>query len=130
MQKLLGFLFVSLMAATFMPGVASAVVTAEPELTTSHAQSNKFMSALPQENDPVVVAVSFELRDINHIDDETETVEFTGVLKLSWHDPRQVFDPVTEGAEEKVCQGLSRDDVFDSDCSGYAQDCSSGCKIN
>jgi hypothetical protein len=105
MQKLLGFLFVTLMAATSIPGVASAVVAAEPELTTSHAQSNKFMSALPQENDPVVVTVSFELRDINHVDDETETVEFTGVLKLSWHDPRQAFDPVAEGTEEKVYQG-------------------------
>ena len=114
MLKLLGFLFVSLMAATFIPGVVSAVVTAEPELTTSHAQSNKFMSALPQENDPVVVTVSFELRDINHIDDETETVEFTGVLKLSWHDPRQAFDPAAEGAEEKVYQGnFQFNEVFD-----------------
>jgi len=114
MQKLLGFLFVTLMAATSIPGVASAVVTAEPELTTSHAQSNKFMSALPQENDPVVVTVSFELRDINHIDDETETVEFTGVLKLSWHDPRQAFDPAAEGTEEKVYQGnFQFNEVFD-----------------
>ena len=105
MQYLLGFLFAMLMATTSIPGEALAVVTAEPELTTSHTQSNKFMSSLPQENDPVEVTVSFELRDINHIDDEAETVEFTGVLKLSWHDPRQAFDPATEGTEEKVYQG-------------------------
>jgi len=105
MQNLFGFLLAALMAATSMPGDALALVTVAPELTTNHAQSNKFISALPQENGPVEVTVSFELRDINHIDDETETVEFTGVLKLSWHDPRQAFDPVTEGTEEKIYQG-------------------------
>jgi len=105
MQNLFGFLLAVLMAATSMPGDALALVTAAPELTTNHAQSNKFISALPQENGPVEVTVSFELRDINHIDDEAETVEFTGVLKLSWHDPRQAFDPVTEGTEEKIYQG-------------------------
>ena len=95
----------ALMAATSIPEDALALVTAEPELTTSHARNNKFMSALPQENGPVEVTVSFELRDINHIDDEAETVEFTGVLKLSWDDPRQAFDPVIEGTEEKIYQG-------------------------
>ena len=91
-----------LMATTSIPGEALAVVTAEPELTTSHTQSNKFMSSLPQENDPVEVTVSFELRDINHIDDEAETFEFTGVMKLSWHDPRQAFDPVAEGLKRNL----------------------------
>lgn len=105
MQNLFGFLLATLMAATSIPGDALAVVTAEQELTTGHAQSNKFMSALPQENGPVEVTVSFELRDINHIDDEAETAEFTGVLKLSWHDPRQAFDKVAEGTEEKIYQG-------------------------
>jgi len=105
MQNLLGFLFATLIATTSIPGDALAVVTTEPELTASHTQSNKFMSALPQENDPVEVTVSFELRDINNINDENETVQFTGVLKTSWHDPRQAFDPVTEGAQEKIYQG-------------------------
>ena len=105
MQNLSGILLATLMAATSIPGDALAVVTAEPELTTSHAQSNEFMNALPQVNDPLEVTVSFELRDINHIDDEAETIEFTGVLKLSWHDPRQAFDPVAEGTEEKLYQG-------------------------
>jgi hypothetical protein len=84
---------------------APAIVTTAPELTPGHEQSNSFLSALPQRNGPVEVTVSFELRDINNIDDEAETVEFTGVIKLSWHDPRQAFDPQTEGTEEKVYQG-------------------------
>lgn len=105
MQNIFGFLLAALMAATSIPEDALALVTAEPELTTSHARNNKFMSALPQENGPVEVTVSFELRDINHIDDEAETVEFTGVLKLSWDDPRLAFDPVIEGTEEKIYQG-------------------------
>jgi hypothetical protein len=102
MQNIFGFLLAALLAATSMPDDALALVTAEPELTTSHERNNKFISALPQENGPVEVTVSFELRDINHIDDEAETVEFTGVLKLSWDDPRQAFDPVIEGTEEKI----------------------------
>ena len=63
------------------------------------------MRSLPQKDGPIEVTVSFELRDINNIDDEAETVEFTGVLKLSWHDPRQAFDPRIEGAKEKIYQG-------------------------
>ena len=105
MHNLFGFLLAMLSVASSIPGDALALTTAEPELTTSPAQSNEFMNALPQENGPVIVTVSFELRDINHIDDEAETFEFTGVLKLSWHDPRQAFDPVIEGTEEKMYQG-------------------------
>ncbi len=105
MQNLSGFLLAMLMAATSIPGDALAVITVEPELTTSPVQSNEFMIALPQENDPVIVTASFELRDINDIDDEAETFAFTGVLKLSWHDPRQAFDPAAEGIEEKLYQG-------------------------
>jgi len=71
------------------------------------------MSALPQGKGPVEVTVSFELRDVDHIDDDAETFEFTGVLNLSWHDPRQAFDPVTEGTEEKIYQGSFQfDEVF------------------
>ena len=74
-------------------------------MITAHTQSNKFTSALPEKNSPVEVTVSFDLRDINHIDDEAETFEFTGVMKLSWHDPRQKFDQITEGTKEKIYQG-------------------------
>jgi hypothetical protein len=105
MQNLFKFLVVTLMAATAVAGNALALETPESELTTAHTLSNEFKSSLPQAEGPVEVTVSFELRDIDHIDDEAETFEFTGVIKLSWHDPRQAFDPVTEGTEEKIYQG-------------------------
>jgi hypothetical protein len=53
----------------------------------------------------VPVRASFRLRDINEINDEEETFEFTGVLTLRWRDERQIFDPVAVGADEKVYQG-------------------------
>ncbi len=105
MQNLFGFLVATLLAATTVAGNALALVTPESELTTTHTQSHEFRSTLPQVNGPVEVTVSFDLRDIDHIDDEAETFEFTGVMKLSWHDPRQGFDPVTEGTKEKIYQG-------------------------
>ncbi len=105
MQNFYVFLVATLIAATTVPGNVLALVTPESELATTHTQSNEFLGALPQEKGPVEVTVSFELRDVDHIDDEAETIEFTGVLKVSWHDPRQAFDPITEGADEKIYQG-------------------------
>ncbi len=105
MQNLFGFLLAILMAAISISGDAVALATSEAELTISPERSNDFMNALPQVEGPVIVTASFELRDINDIDDEAETFEFTGVLKLSWHDPRQAFDPAAEGIVEKMYQG-------------------------
>jgi hypothetical protein len=59
----------------------------------------------PSDNGPVVVRAQFQLQDINSIDDEPETFEFTGVLVLTWKDPRQVFDPQVAGVDEKIYQG-------------------------
>ena len=45
------------------------------------------MSALlgpPNEDGPVVVRAAFHLRDINDIDDEAETFEFTGPSEYVW----------------------------------------------
>ena len=105
MQKLFVFLVAALMTATTVSGSALAQVVTETESATTHAEVNTFLNALPLENGPVEVIASFELRDIDHIDDEAETIEFTGVMKLSWHDPRQAFDPVAEGTNEKMYQG-------------------------
>ncbi len=54
---------------------------------------------------PQVVQVAFHLEDIDNIDDEHETFEFSGVLSLTWQDPRQAFDPAISGLTEKVFQG-------------------------
>jgi hypothetical protein len=59
----------------------------------------------PGGNGPVVVRAEFQLQDINSIDDEPETFEFTGVLVLTWKDPRQAFDPKVAGVSEKIYQG-------------------------
>ena len=64
-----------------------------------------FQLAPPAQAGPVVVKARFELRDINDIDDESETFEFVGVMTLTWKDPRQAFDPAAAGVEEKVFQG-------------------------
>jgi hypothetical protein len=62
----------------------------------------------------VVVRAAFDLRDLNEIDDETETFEFKGVLTVEWRDERQAFDPATEGVEEKLYQGAFQfNEVFD-----------------
>ena len=105
MRTLFGLFLASLMASTTLAGNILAPASPELELTTTQPQDNGFKSALPQKEGPVEVAVSFELRDIDHIDDEAETIEFTGVLKQEWHDPRQAFDPLAEGTGEKIYQG-------------------------
>ena len=52
-----------------------------------------------------MVRARFDLYDVNEINDEAETFEFTGVLTLKWNDPRQAFDPAVAGVNEKVFQG-------------------------
>ena len=91
-----------MLMATVAAAAGNAQALPAPE---SELNSNKFISALPQQDGPVEVTVSFDLRDIDHLDDEAETFEFTGVMKLSWHDPRQAFDPIMEGTKEKIYQG-------------------------
>lgn len=54
---------------------------------------------------PVEVGVRFDLHGLNAINDGDETFDFTGVLTTRWRDPRQAFDPVAEGTDEKVFTG-------------------------
>jgi len=67
--------------------------------------SEPFLLSPPKQTGPVVVLAHFELHDINEINEETETFEFTGILTLKWHDPRQAFDPTVAGVKEKIFQG-------------------------
>jgi hypothetical protein len=53
----------------------------------------------------VVVNASFRLFNIGAIDDNMETLEFSGLLTLVWRDARQAFDPAKEGTREKVYSG-------------------------
>jgi hypothetical protein len=60
---------------------------------------------LPDRSKPVEVRASFHLLDLQRIDDEAETFEFSGVLTLVWNDPRQAFDPAKDGVPEKLYHG-------------------------
>jgi hypothetical protein len=69
------------------------------------ASSGPFLLAPPKEAGPVVVRARFELHDILDINDGEESFEFSGVLTLTWNDPRQAFDPAVAGTNEKIFQG-------------------------
>jgi len=71
----------------------------------SAAANDPFVLGPPTDGGPVVVRAAFHVRDINEINDEAEIFEFEGVLKLTWHDDRQAFDPVQAGVTEKIYQG-------------------------
>lgn len=96
--------FLPLMLAGTIPGVSAGTRNSSDALNPIET-SAEFFNALPQEQGPLVVTASFELRDINFIDDEAETFDFTGLLVLTWHDPRQAFDPEIEGVKEKLYMG-------------------------
>ena len=68
-------------------------------------EASAAMFTPPSASGPVRVNVAFGLQGINGIDDEEETFGFNGVLRLSWKDPRQAFDPAVAGAPEIIRQG-------------------------
>lgn len=78
-----------------------------PAVDASHrtTTSSPFLLDPPKDDGPVVVHADFELHNINDIDVEAQTFEFTGVLTFKWLDKRQAFDPAAEGVYEKVYQG-------------------------
>ena len=61
--------------------------------------------APPRSDGIVKVRAAFQLLDLDEIDEEKETFEFTGVLTLKWMDQRQAFDPAKAGTDTKVYQG-------------------------
>lgn len=69
------------------------------------AESTPFQLGPPTQSRPVVVRARFDLHDINDISDVTQSFELAGVLTLTWHDPRQAFDPAVAGVDEKIYQG-------------------------
>jgi hypothetical protein len=91
------------MAATCVASADSSSV--RERSSASAGASEPFLLGPPEDGGPVVVRASFQVRDINEIDDEAETFEFGGVLKLTWHDERQAFDPAEAGVAEKIYQG-------------------------
>ncbi len=66
---------------------------------------DSFVLGPPKGGGPVAIQASFELHDINLINDEDQVFEFTCIAVLRWRDPRQAFDPAHAGVDEKVFQG-------------------------
>ena len=85
--------------------IAAAQPVAEPNNGPSRTATSDSLLVPPKEYGPVVVRACFEFHDVNEINDEHQTFEFTGVLTLRWHDKRQAFDPAAVGVDEKVYQG-------------------------
>ena len=88
-----------------LPTPAASTAPPSADGLSQPASSDPFLLGPPQTTGPVVVQARLELHDILEIDDEHETVEFTGALTLTWNDPRQAFDPASAGVPEKVFQG-------------------------
>lgn len=105
MRNLIASILVLIPVYTLFPGDVCSQTATDQEFITTTGYSDEFLNALPPVELPLVVTAGFYLRNINYIDDETETFEFTGVLTLSWQDPRQAFDPGTEGIAEKLYMG-------------------------
>ncbi|MDM8009215.1 MAG: hypothetical protein QUV05_23990 [Phycisphaerae bacterium] len=92
---------VSTLTAWLIAAPCCAATLAAP----SAAALRESLLAPPQGEGPVAVRAAFYLQDINAIDEEAETFQFSGVLTLVWRDPRQAFDPAAAGAGEKVYTG-------------------------
>lgn len=75
------------------------------DIFSSTIAPDAFVLGPPKGDGPVKIQASFDLHDINLINDEEQVFEFTGIVVLKWRDPRQAFDPVQTGVAEKVLQG-------------------------
>ncbi len=70
-----------------------------------NAQEIQYAPNLPPGPKPVQVTARFFLSDINDINEQAETFEMKGLLKLKWRDERHAFDSKEEGVSEKRYQG-------------------------
>ena len=85
---------------------ASAESVTEPEDQPPRSvTTDSFLLGPPEKDRPIVVRASFQLHDINEIDEQAETFAFSGVMTLEWKDERQAFDPAAAGVGEKVYLG-------------------------
>ena len=64
-----------------------------------------YLISPPEKDGPIKLEISFELYDIANISDADATFDFTGMLKLTWMDPRNAFDPDVSGVKEKTYSG-------------------------
>jgi len=79
--------------------------TLAPAQSVGTKTQNFFRLSPPAQETPVVVVPEFQFREILGIDESSERFQFSGVLTLTWHDPREAFDPADTGVDEKIYQG-------------------------
>ena len=102
----MGKLTTIIMVLVAAPVCCRGLSAADPDPgSESEASSGIFSLAPPNGAGPVVVRARFALHDILEINDGNETFEFSGVLTLTWTDPRHGFDPAVTGVNEKIFQG-------------------------
>jgi hypothetical protein len=88
---------------TLLKCLAATLLFAFPAVAATPTQTQ--LLSPPASDGPFVVRAGFQLLDINSIDEQSETFQFSGVLSVQWKDERQAFDPAVEGVEEKFYQG-------------------------
>lgn len=88
----------------FRPTFCASVLLATAAIVAANPSQTVLLSPPPSDG-PVEVRVGFQLIDINAIDEQDETFQFSGVLTVQWKDERQAFDPAAEGVAEKFYQG-------------------------
>ena len=76
-----------------------------PSTASASAATYPIALAPPRSAGPLIVRARLDINQINEIDDGAENFEFSGVMTLSWRDPRQAFDPDVEGVAEKIYTG-------------------------
>jgi hypothetical protein len=93
-----------LCCAPALAAAAPAPAAPGPQ-SAQDAQDPAALLGPPAADGPVVVRARLVVHDILELHDEKESFDFTGVLTLTWKDPRQAFDPAVAGTHEKVFQG-------------------------
>lgn len=83
----------------------SAGTYAPAQVPDSKAAALAALTPPPTGGGPIRVRARFDLHDINEIDDDAETFQFTGVMTLTWKDPRAAFDPAEAGVAERIFTG-------------------------
>jgi len=61
------------------------------------AGENDILKGIPLQDDPLEVRIGFSLFNITDVNEREETIDFDGVLYLSWKDERLSYDPATAG---------------------------------
>ena len=58
------------------------------------------LTAIPPQEEPLKVSISFSLVNITAINEREETIEFDAMIHMSWMDPRLAYDPAEYGVED------------------------------